>query len=73
MAPRSRTDDDIRGLEAHQVAAVPAAVQLGRETVRMAEAGPVQLVADAAGLAQWGWPIWRVRYSLKAVSASAER
>ena len=54
MVPRSRTDDDIRRLDAHQIVPVPAAVQVGRETVRMAEAGPVQLVADAAGAGEAG-------------------
>ena len=54
MVPPSRTDDDIRGLDAHQIVPVPAAVQFGRETVRVAEAGLVQFVADAAGVGEVG-------------------
>ena len=45
---------DVLGLQAHQVVEPPVAVLVGGEPVSVPEPGPLQLVADAAGVGEQG-------------------
>src|SRR5262249_20397095 len=44
---------DIPGLDAHEIVAVPAAVQVGGEAVRMPEPGTLHLVTNAPGVGKF--------------------
>ena len=58
---KDRAGQDVRRLEAHEVVFAPAQFRIGGDAVRVPEPGAFQLVADATGVGERGWPIRRVR------------